>query len=238
MSQVPRRGPSSSAITPVLIAAGGAAAITAGIMATGAAFPVAVRTPVAWVRAADVLRYFTFVFLAYLPPAFVASLLVTLIGARFQRRETRDPIRLLPWAVAVPLAVIAVLASIRSADRNIIWLLGDHAADVVSGVAAAVGRNAGWLPVVREIFQATVETDFISTPNYFMDWIESGRLMANPPWSDDTVSGIYGDGRLGTADKGRRWLEAAVAERVESVREVSEQHRRREAKRLAAASGH
>ena len=79
--------------------------------------------------------------------------------------------------------------------------------------------------------RATVETDFISTPNYYMDWIEGGRLIANPPWSDDTRSGLYGDGTLGTAEKGRAWLAAAVAERLESVTEIREQHRRRTARR-------
>ncbi len=91
-------------------------------------------------------------------------------------------------------------------------------------------------PDLVDMRRATVETEFISTPNYYMDWIEAGRLIANPPWSDDTESGVYGDGRLGAPEKGRRWLEAAVAERVESVREVREQHHRRQAKR-ALASG-
>jgi creatinine amidohydrolase/Fe(II)-dependent formamide hydrolase-like protein len=64
-----------------------------------------------------------------------------------------------------------------------------------------------------------------------MDWVEGGRLIANPPWTDDTTSGIYGDGRLGTAEKGRLWLAAAVQERLEAVRDVREQHVRRQAKR-------
>jgi creatinine amidohydrolase/Fe(II)-dependent formamide hydrolase-like protein len=64
-----------------------------------------------------------------------------------------------------------------------------------------------------------------------MDWVESGRLIANPPWHDDTSSGIYGDGRLGTADKGRLWLVAAVQEKLEILQEIQEQHARRLAKR-------
>lgn len=47
---------------------------------------------------------------------------------------------------------------------------------------------------------------------------KSGALIANPPWSDDTTSGIYGDGKLGTAEKGRLWLAAAVEEKLETVR--------------------
>jgi creatinine amidohydrolase len=83
---------------------------------------------------------------------------------------------------------------------------------------------------------ATTETDFVSTPGYFMDWVEGGRLIANPPWSDDTASGIYGDGRLGSAEKGRLWLEAAVEEKLETARELREQHTLRQIKRAWRAA--
>ncbi len=87
---------------------------------------------------------------------------------------------------------------------------------------------------------ATTETDFVSTSGYYMDWVEGGRLIANPPWSDDTLSGIYGDGRLGTAEKGRLWLAAAVEEKLETVRELREQHALRQSKRAwrAATDGY
>lgn len=88
-------------------------------------------------------------------------------------------------------------------------------------------------PDLVRMDRASRETDFISTPNFYMDWIEGGSLIANPPWSDDTRSGIYGDPTLATAEKGRRWLEAAIQERVESIREVREQFQRRLARRLA-----
>ena len=90
-------------------------------------------------------------------------------------------------------------------------------------------------PGLVHMDRATTETDFISTPNYSMDWVESGRLIANPPWHDDTSSGIYGDGRLGTADKGRLWLTAAVQEKLEILQEIREQHARRLAKRSGQA---
>jgi len=54
------------------------------------------------------------------------------------------------------------------------------------------------------------ETDFIATPSYYMDWIEGGSLIANPPWDDDTKTGAYGAGSHATAEKGRLWLEAAI----------------------------
>lgn len=80
------------------------------------------------------------------------------------------------------------------------------------------------------------ETDFISTPGYYMDWIEGGDLIANPPWSDDTATGAYGAGSLASAENGARWLQAAVEEKIAHVREIHEQQNRRQAKRSARHS--
>lgn len=77
------------------------------------------------------------------------------------------------------------------------------------------------------------DIDFVSTPNYYMDWVEGGALVANPPWEDDSQFGAYGAGSLGTAEKGKIWLEAAIAEKVEHIHEIHEQHQRREARRQA-----
>ena len=75
------------------------------------------------------------------------------------------------------------------------------------------------------------ETDFVSTPDYYMDWIEGGSLVANPPWDDDTKTGAYGAGSHGTAEKGRLWLEAAIEEKADHVNQIHEQHERRETRR-------
>jgi creatinine amidohydrolase len=80
--------------------------------------------------------------------------------------------------------------------------------------------------------RAVDETDFISTPDYFMDWLETGALIANPPWEDDTRTGAYGAPTLADAAHGSRWLEAAIAEKAALVREVHEQQERRQARRL------
>lgn len=77
------------------------------------------------------------------------------------------------------------------------------------------------------------ETDFVATPSYYMDWIEGGSLIANPPWDDDTKTGAYGAGSHAAAEKGRLWLEAAVQEKAAQVEEIHEQHERREARRKA-----
>lgn len=86
-------------------------------------------------------------------------------------------------------------------------------------------------PDLVHLERAVDETDFIATPSYYMDWIEGGALVANPPWDDDTATGAYGAGSLGTAEKGRLWLEAAVAEKVAHVDEIHIQHQRREERR-------
>jgi creatinine amidohydrolase len=75
------------------------------------------------------------------------------------------------------------------------------------------------------------ETNFITTPSYYMDWMEGGALIANPPWDDDTQTGAYGAGSLATAEKGKIWLEAAIAEKVAHIGEIHEQHHLREARR-------
>ncbi len=75
------------------------------------------------------------------------------------------------------------------------------------------------------------ETDFVSTPSYYMDWVEGGALVANPPWDDDTATGAYGAGSLATADHGKIWLESAIQEKIGHISEIHTQHLRREQKR-------
>jgi creatinine amidohydrolase len=88
-------------------------------------------------------------------------------------------------------------------------------------------------PELVHMERAVDEVDFISTEGYFMDWVEGGELIANPPWDDDTRTGVYGAGSLGTAENGRLWLEAAIREKVAHVEEIHEQHNRREERRSA-----
>src|SRR5512141_2805285 len=76
------------------------------------------------------------------------------------------------------------------------------------------------------------EIDFIATPSYYMDWIEGGSLVANPPSDDDTRTGAYGAGSHATAEKGRLWLEAAIEEKAQHVEQIHEQHERREKRRV------
>jgi creatinine amidohydrolase len=77
------------------------------------------------------------------------------------------------------------------------------------------------------------EMNFVTTPNYYMDWVEGGALVANPPWDDDTVTGAYGAGSLATAANGKAWLEAAIEEKTRHIAEIHAQHTLREARRNA-----
>ncbi|MFH1523396.1 MAG: creatininase family protein [Chloroflexota bacterium] len=86
-------------------------------------------------------------------------------------------------------------------------------------------------PELIHLERAVDETDFITTPSYYMDWIEGGTLSANPPWEDDTRTGAYGAGSLGTAEKGKYWLDVAIEEKVDHVAEIHEQYRRRRERR-------
>jgi len=81
--------------------------------------------------------------------------------------------------------------------------------------------------------RAADEIDFVTTPSYYMDWVEGGALVANPPWEDDTTSGAYGAGSLATAENGRTWFGAAISEKVAHVAEIHEQFERRRARRSA-----
>jgi creatinine amidohydrolase len=76
------------------------------------------------------------------------------------------------------------------------------------------------------------EIEFITTQNYFMDWVEGGLLIMSHPWEDDTLTGAYGAGSVATAENGERWLKAAIQEKIDHVREIHEQARLRIARRV------
>ena len=70
------------------------------------------------------------------------------------------------------------------------------------------------------------EIDFISTESYFMDWVEGGDLVANPPWDDDTRTGAYGAGSVATVENGQLVAgNGRDREKVAHVQEIHEQHR-------------
>jgi creatinine amidohydrolase len=87
-------------------------------------------------------------------------------------------------------------------------------------------------PELCKMERVVDEIEFISTQNYYMDWIEGGSLIISHPWEDDTLTGAYGAGSVATAENGEHWLNIAVQEKIDHVREIHEQARRRLAKRV------
>ncbi|MBE0672724.1 MAG: creatininase family protein [Anaerolineales bacterium] len=115
--------------------------------------------------------------------------------------------------------------------------LEKHRTSKIGGMGHAGELETSYLlhlrPDLCHMERVVDETDFVSTPDYYMDWIEGGSLIANPPWDDDTKTGAYGAGSHATAEKGRLWLEAAIQEKADHVEQIHEQHERREKRRNA-----
>ena len=113
--------------------------------------------------------------------------------------------------------------------------LEQHRASASGGMGHACELETSLIlhlrPDLVHLERAVDEMDFVATPSYYMDWVEGGALVANPPWDDDTKTGAYGAGSLGTAPKGQAWLRAAVAEKVEHIEEIHVQYERRAARR-------
>jgi creatinine amidohydrolase len=86
-------------------------------------------------------------------------------------------------------------------------------------------------PELVNLDRAVDEMDFVTTPDYYMDWVEGGSLIANPSWFDDTRTGAYGAGSLATAENGEIWFETAISEKVTQIGEIHTQHTLREARR-------
>lgn len=115
--------------------------------------------------------------------------------------------------------------------------LEKHRRSAIGGMGHACELETSLLLLLRPDLvrqeRAVDETQFIASPNYYMDWVEGGALIANPPWDDDTQTGAYGAGSLATAANGEIWLKAAIDEKTEHVQEILWQQSQREARRKA-----
>ena len=78
---------------------------------------------------------------------------------------------------------------------------------------------------------AVDEIDFLSSPQFRMDWVEEGAIIANPPWSDDTLTGSYGAPTLASLERGQTWLAAAAQDLSELAEEVWQQQQERKIRR-------
>jgi creatinine amidohydrolase len=133
--------------------------------------------------------------------------------------------------------IFCATAFLHTAGRIGSAALDKYRTSPIGGMGHACELETSYLlhlrPDLCHMERVVDEVDFVSTPDYYMDWIEGGSLVANPPWDDDSKTGAYGAGSHATAEKGRLWLEAAIEEKVGHVAEIHEQHRRREERRNA-----
>ena len=133
--------------------------------------------------------------------------------------------------------IFCATAFLHTAGRTGAAALEKYRTSPIGGMGHACELETSFMlhlrPDLCHMERVVDETDFVSTPDYYMDWIEGGSLIANPPWDDDSKTGAYGAGSHATAEKGRLWLEAAIEEKVGHVAEIHEQHRRREQRRNA-----
>jgi creatinine amidohydrolase len=131
--------------------------------------------------------------------------------------------------------IFCATAYLHTAGKIGAVALDKYRTSKIGGMGHACELETSYLlhlrPDLCQMERVVDETDFVETPDYYMDWIEGGSLVANPPWDDDTKTGAYGAGSHGTAEKGRLWLEAAIEEKAAHVEEIHEQHERREKRR-------
>lgn len=120
--------------------------------------------------------------------------------------------------------------------------LAQYRQSAIGGMGHACELETSYLlhlrPELCKMERVVDEPHFISTPNYYMDWIEGGALIMSAMWEDDTLTGAYGSGSLATAAKGERWLNIAIAEKAAHVQEIHEQARRRLERRQQQAAAH
>ena len=131
--------------------------------------------------------------------------------------------------------IFCATAFLHTAGRIGATALEKYRTSAIGGMGHACELETSYMlhlrPELCKMERVVDETDFVSTADYFMDWIEGGSLIANPPWDDDTKTGAYGAGSQATAEKGRVWLEAAIEEKADHVAQIHEQQERREKRR-------
>jgi len=116
------------------------------------------------------------------------------------------------------------IASLEQHRRSKLGGMG-HSGELETSLILVIRPDLVKMDRVRD------DTDFVASPSYYMDWVEGGALIANPPWDDDSINGAYGSGSLASAENGKIWLKAAIEEKVAHVLEIHEQQNRREIRR-------
>lgn len=131
--------------------------------------------------------------------------------------------------------VFAVTTWLHTSGHLGLPSIQEHRKSALGGMGHACELETAYLlhlrPDLCRMERVVDEIEFITTPNYYMDWVEGGLLIMSHPWEDDTLTGAYGACSVATAENGERWLKAAVQEKIDHVREIHEQARLRLAKR-------
>jgi len=131
--------------------------------------------------------------------------------------------------------IFCATAWLHTSGRTGAAALEKYRTSPIGGMGHACELETAYLlhlrPDLCHMERVVDEMDFVATPDYYMDWIEGGSLIANPPWDDDTKTGAYGAGSHATAEKGRLWLEAAIEEKADHVEQIHAQHEMREKRR-------
>jgi creatinine amidohydrolase len=118
------------------------------------------------------------------------------------------------------------IASIEDHRKSKVGGMG-HAGELETSLILELAPKLVHMDKVRD------DIDFITTPSYYMDWVEGGALIANPPWDDDSLYGAYGCGSLGSVENGKIWLKDAIEEKISHIMEIHEQYNRRVERRKA-----
>jgi creatinine amidohydrolase len=103
----------------------------------------------------------------------------------------------------------ATIAEVRESDRGGMG----HACELETSIYLALDPGA------VDMAAAVDEVGYPASENAYMDWSD-GPLKLMPWWSSFSRTGVQGRATLGTAEKGERLLEAAVAEIAGYIRDL------------------
>jgi creatinine amidohydrolase len=132
------------------------------------------------------------------------------MAARLLMLEQRDVIAATFWYLSTPESA-DLLARTRDSDQP-----GGmaHACELETSLYLAIH------PERVQMEKAVREIPDWHSDTVWMDW-NDGPLSIKGQWSGWTESGVIGDATVATAEKGRLWLERAVAETAEHIDEMA-----------------
>jgi creatinine amidohydrolase len=131
------------------------------------------------------------------------------MAARLLMLERRDVVAATFWYLSTPES-LALLERTRESDSP-----GGiaHACELETSLYLAIR------PELVQMDKAVREIPDWDSDHVWMDW-NDGPLSIKGQWSGWTESGVIGDATVATAEKGRIWLEQAVAEICGHIDEV------------------